>query len=76
MLMFVWLTLADADASAYYFADVGVRAFGRGGAFIAGADDINAQYYNPAALSRIKGGRFTLTSPPSISTSTLTAPTR
>ncbi|MEY3209598.1 MAG: hypothetical protein RIT28_79 [Pseudomonadota bacterium] len=60
MLLFAWLTLADAEASAYYFADVGVRAFGRGGAFIAGADDINAQYYNPAALSRIKGGRFTL----------------
>ena len=43
MLLFAWLTLAEADASAYYFADVGVRAFGRGGAFIAGADDINAQ---------------------------------
>ncbi len=53
------LVLAStADASAYYVADVGTRSLGRGGAFIAGVDDTTAQYYNPAALTRIDGGQF------------------
>ena len=41
-------------ASAYYFSDIGVRGFARGGAFIAGADDLTALYYNPAALTRLE----------------------
>lgn len=56
--MLALLAAHTALASAYYFADVGVRAFGRAGAFVAGADDINAQYYNPAALTRIRGGEL------------------
>ena len=53
----IWtLVLANAQASTYYLSDVGIRAFGRGGAYIAGADDISAQWYNPAALTRINGG--------------------
>lgn len=43
-----------ADAAAYYFTDIGVRSFSRGGAFVAGADDLTALYYNPAALTRLK----------------------
>lgn len=43
----------SAHAAGYYFADVGVRAFSRGGAFVAGADDLTAMYYNPAALIRL-----------------------
>ena len=31
---------------------------GRGGAFVAGADDISAQWYNPSALTRIHGTHF------------------
>ena len=51
----MWLVLAaKAGAAAYYFLDSGVRAQGRGGAFVAGADDLSAQYYNPAALVRIR----------------------
>lgn len=50
MLLFSSLALA----SGYYFIDSGTRAIGRGGAFIAGADDQSAQYYNPAALSNIE----------------------
>lgn len=51
----MWLLFAaKAGAAAYYFLDSGVRAQGRGGAFIAGADDLSAQYYNPAALVRIR----------------------
>jgi long-chain fatty acid transport protein len=45
--------LSPAHASAYYFLDSGTRAIGRGGAFVAGADDLSAQYYNPAALGNI-----------------------
>ncbi|MBM4368602.1 MAG: outer membrane protein transport protein [Deltaproteobacteria bacterium] len=46
------LLAATAQAAGFYFMDSGVRAQGRAGAFVAGADDISAQYYNPAALSR------------------------
>lgn len=41
-----------AQASGYYAADPGVRAAGRAQAFTAGADDLTAQLYNPAALTR------------------------
>lgn len=54
--MLAFALISSAWASAYYFADVGVRSFGRAGAFVAGADDINAMYYNPAALTRLRGG--------------------
>jgi long-chain fatty acid transport protein len=43
-----------ASAAGYYFTDIGVRSFSRGGAFVAGADDLTALYYNPAALTRFK----------------------
>jgi len=43
-----------AHASGYYMSDVGTRGMARGGAFIAGADDLSAQYYNPAALIRLR----------------------
>ena len=33
------LVSATAQASTYYFTDVGIRSFSRGGAFIAGTDD-------------------------------------
>lgn len=42
---------ADAQASGLYFSDRGVRPMGRGGAFVAGADDIGAVWYNPAGLA-------------------------
>jgi long-subunit fatty acid transport protein len=51
-----WLLLfvaSDALAGGYFFPDSGVVATGRGGAFIASADDTFAQYYNPGALSRL-----------------------
>jgi len=43
-----------ADAAGYYMSDVGTRGMARAGAFIAGADDLSAQYYNPAALIRLR----------------------
>lgn len=47
------LLAIQAQAASYYFLDSGTRAIGRGGAFVAGADDLSAQYYNPAALTHI-----------------------
>ncbi len=38
-------------AAGLYFSDRGVRPLGRGSAFVAGADDINATWYNPAGLA-------------------------
>ncbi|MEO7112329.1 MAG: outer membrane protein transport protein [Polyangiaceae bacterium] len=42
---------ADSHASGLYFSDRGVRPLGRGGAFVAGADDIGSTWYNPAGLA-------------------------
>jgi long-chain fatty acid transport protein len=44
-----------AHAGGFYMTDRGVRPLGRGGAFIAGADDQHAVWYNPAGL--IHAGR-------------------
>jgi long-chain fatty acid transport protein len=37
-------------AAGLYFSDRGVRPLGRGGAFVAGADDLGAIWYNPAGI--------------------------
>ncbi len=42
---------ADADAAGLYFSDRGVRPVGRAGAFVAGADDLGAIWYNPAGVA-------------------------
>ncbi len=49
-----------AHAAGYYTSDVGVRAFSRGGAYVAGANDLLAMWYNPAALTRVKDGLLTV----------------
>src|SRR3954468_22891933 len=41
----------SADASGMYTSERGVRPLGRGGAFVAGADDLGAVAYNPAGLA-------------------------
>src|SRR5262249_38225048 len=46
----VLLMSTQAHAAGLYFSDRGVRPLGRGGAFVAGADDIGAVWYNPAGL--------------------------
>lgn len=38
-------------AAGVYFSDRGVRPMGRAGAFVAGADDLGAIWYNPAGLA-------------------------
>jgi long-chain fatty acid transport protein len=50
----VLATLATARLAAaggVYFSDRGVRPMGRAGAFVAGADDLSATWYNPAGLT-------------------------
>ena len=44
-------TAGDARAAGLYFSDRGVRPLGRGGAFVAGADDLGAVWYNPAGVA-------------------------
>ncbi|MCS6902452.1 MAG: outer membrane protein transport protein [Polyangiaceae bacterium] len=46
----VLLATDTANAAGLYFSDRGVRPMARGGAFVAGADDLGAIYYNPAGL--------------------------
>ena len=50
------LLLSVANASAFYTPTEGVRAMGRGGAYIVRSHDLSAQHYNPAALRNIHGG--------------------
>jgi long-chain fatty acid transport protein len=45
------LSGSTAGAAGLFTADRGVRPLGRGGAFVAGADDIGAIWYNPAGLA-------------------------
>jgi long-chain fatty acid transport protein len=45
------LSATTAEAAGLYTADRGVRPLGRGGAFVAGADDLGAIWYNPAGLA-------------------------
>jgi long-chain fatty acid transport protein len=56
-----WLPLtATAWAGGYTLVGSGVRAQGRAGAFVAGADDVSAQWYNPAALTNVHQGTLSL----------------
>lgn len=43
-------------AGGFYLTDRGVRPLGRGGAFVAGADDQHAAWYNPAGLALAGNG--------------------
>jgi long-chain fatty acid transport protein len=45
------LAASNADAAGLFTTDRGVRPLGRGGAFVAGADDLHAIWYNPAGLA-------------------------
>ena len=46
-----------ASGAGLYFSERGVRPLARGGAFIAGADDLGAIHYNPAGIFDA-GGQF------------------
>ena len=42
-----------AEGAGLYLSERGVRPLGRAGAFVAGADDLGAIYYNPAGLADV-----------------------
>ncbi len=50
----LWGGVEEARAGGLYFSDRGVRPMGRAGAFVAGADDLGAIWYNPAGLAEAK----------------------
>lgn len=45
------LSAAPAAAGGFYLAPRGVRPISRGGAYVAGVDDLHANWYNPAGLA-------------------------
>src|SRR5262245_50420916 len=49
LVLLLWPSLAHAGGM--FLPGRGVRPFARGGAFTAGADDLNALGYNPAGLA-------------------------
>ena len=49
-LVFLCLPHSTASAGGLYLSDTGSRPLARGNAFVAGADDPNALWYNPAGL--------------------------
>lgn len=49
----VWLAPREAGAAGYYAGPIGAKAVGRGGAFVALADDASAAFYNPAGLAKL-----------------------
>jgi long-chain fatty acid transport protein len=51
LLLCALVASGDARAGGLFFSDRGVRPLGRGGAFVAGADDFSATWYNPAGLA-------------------------
>jgi long-chain fatty acid transport protein len=52
------LVSTTAYAGGFEIPDTGARAAGRGGAMVAGADDLTAMHYNPGALARQRGTTF------------------
>ena len=53
VVLFTWTT--ESYAGGLFYPEIGTVALGRGGAFVARADDLSAFYHNPAGLSKRKG---------------------
>jgi long-chain fatty acid transport protein len=58
LLLALFARNPSARGSGFYLQDRGVRPLSRGGAFVAGADDASAIWYNPAGLSEAGNGFF------------------
>ncbi|VFQ46602.1 hypothetical protein [Desulfoluna butyratoxydans] len=59
----LFLSAATGRCEPYRSGLMGVRPLGMGGAFTAVADDRNALDYNPAGLSRLRGGSLGILNP-------------
>jgi long-chain fatty acid transport protein len=53
VLLFAVLSSPLGHAAGFYTTTSGAKALGRGGAYVAGVDDLSAQFHNPAGLVRI-----------------------
>lgn len=53
------MTKTGTTAVQFLKIGLGARAIGMGGAFVAYANDVTAQYWNPAGLARVTGGEAT-----------------
>jgi long-chain fatty acid transport protein len=53
----VFLASLPASAGGLFLPSRGVRAGARGGAFVAGADDVDSLWYDPAGLATLAGGK-------------------
>lgn len=51
---------ASVVASGYHTGPIGAKAVGRGGAFVARADDLSAAFYNPAGFAHLDGSLIQL----------------
>ena len=60
LLSFLLALSLPSEGAAYYFVDAGTRGMARGGAYVAGNEDLTAQYYNPAALINLDSGQVML----------------
>lgn len=58
--LIVLILCSFAYGSGFFTPEVGAKGIARGGAFIAGCDDLSALYLNPGALSRVKGTNLLL----------------
>lgn len=55
LVMTLGLASPPAHAAGFYAGPIGTKAVGRGGAFVARADDLSAAFYNPAGLAKRTG---------------------
>jgi long-chain fatty acid transport protein len=60
VLLFAFVSSSLGHAAGFYTTTSGTRALGRGGAYVAGVDDLSAQFHNPAGLIRLDGTQIML----------------